>query len=98
MSLIAEVEEVNSLAATLQRESAATGPDLRQTLRQLSRTGSNAEQTSTQARELLQASQPALLRTLEDIQQLTRTSQRLLQGLMGLTGMEQDSSTTKQEP
>lgn len=90
--------EVNSLADTLQRESAATGPDLRQTLRQLSRTGSSAEQTSTQARELLQASQPALLRTLEDVQQLTRTSQRLLQGLMGLTGMEQDSSTTKQEP
>ena len=90
--------DVNRLAETLQGESAATGPELRQTLRQLNRTGSDAERTSTQARALLQASQPALLRTLDDVQQLTRTSQRLLQGLMGLTGMEQDSSTTKQEP
>jgi ABC-type transporter Mla subunit MlaD len=90
--------EVNNLADTLQRESAATGPDLRETLRQLSRTGSNAEQTSTQARELLQASQPALLRTLEDVQKLTRTSQRLLQGLMGLTGMDEDTNRPPQQP
>ena len=88
---------MNNLADTLRRESAVTGPDLRQTLRQLSRTGSNAEQTSTQARELLQASQPALLRTLEDVQQLTRTSQRLLQGLMGLTGMDEDASRPQQQ-
>ena len=88
---------MNNLADTLRRESAVTGPDLRQTLRQLSRTGSNAEQTSTQARELLQASKPALLRTLEDVQQLTRTSQRLLQGLMGLTGMDEDASRPQQQ-
>ncbi|MFM2172706.1 MAG: hypothetical protein RLZZ54_633 [Cyanobacteriota bacterium] len=92
------LSEVNNLADTLQRESAATGPDLRETLRQLSRTGSNAEQTSTQARQLLQASQPALLRTLEDVQQLTRTSQRLLQGLMGLTGMDEDANRPQQQP
>lgn len=79
---------VHSLATTLQRESAATAPDLRDTLRQLNRTGSNAEQTSTQAQELLRRSQPALIRTLEDIQQLTRTSQRLLQNLMGLSGSD----------
>ena len=89
--------KVNNLADTLRRESAVTGPDLRQTLRQLSRTGSNAEQTSTQARELLQASQPALLRTLEDVQQLTRTSQRLLQGLMGLTSVDEDASRPQQQ-
>jgi len=90
--------EVNNLADTLQRESAATGPDLRETRRQLSRTGSNAQQTSTQARQLLQASQPALLRTLEDVQQLTRTSQRLLQGLLGLTGMDEDVNRPQQQP
>ena len=84
--------EVNSLAGTLQRESASTGSDLRQTLRQLSRTGRNAEQTSTQAQELLQASQPALLRTLDDVHQLTRTSQRLLQGLMELLGIDEETT------
>ena len=89
--------EVNSLAATLQRESAAAGPELRQTLRQLSRTGRNAEETSTQARDLLQASQPVLLRTLDDVQQLTRTSQRLLQGLIGLIGMDDDATSPQQQ-
>ena len=91
---------VSSLTATLQRESAATGPDLRATLQQLSRTGSNAEQTSTQAQQLLRASQPALIRTLEEIQTLTRTSQRLLQGLIGLTGIGADepATTTKSTP
>ena len=88
---------MNSLAATLQRESAAAGPELRQTLRQLSRTGRNAEETSTQARDLLQASQPVLLRTLDDVQQLTRTSQRLLQGLIGLIGMDDDATSPQQQ-
>ncbi len=88
---------MNSLAATLQRESAATGQDLRQTLRQLSRTDSNAEQKSTQARELLQASQPALLRTLDDVRQLTRKSQHLLQGLMELTGINDETISPQQQ-
>ncbi|MFM7313703.1 MAG: MlaD family protein, partial [Cyanobium sp.] len=79
---------VSGLASTLQRESAATGPDLRATLRQISRTGSDAERTATEARQLLRVSQPALLRTLEDIQTMTRTSQRLLQSLMGLSGSD----------
>lgn len=86
---------VSNLTATLQRESAATGPDLRATLQQLSRTGSNAEQTSAQAQQLLRASQPALIRTLEDIQTLTRTSQRLLQSLIGLTGSSDDDTPNK---
>lgn len=80
---------VHNLAAALQRESAATAPQLRETLRQLSRTGSNAEQTSAQAQQLLRESQPALIRTLEDIQKLTRTSQRLLQNLLGLTSRDE---------
>lgn len=87
---------IHDLASTLQRESIATAPDLRDTLRQISRTGSNAEQTSTQAQQLLRASQPALIRTLEDIQTLTRTSQRLLQNLMGLS--DSDNKPAKPQP
>ena len=86
---------VSSLAATLQRETAATGPDLRATLQQISRTGSNAEQTASEAQHLLRVSQPALIRTLEDIQALTRTSQRLLQNLLGLTGSSSDDSPAR---
>jgi phospholipid/cholesterol/gamma-HCH transport system substrate-binding protein len=89
---------IHSLTASLQRESAATAPDLRATLRQLSRTGSNAEQTSSQAQQLLRTSQPALIRTLEDIQTLTRSSQRLLQNLMGLTGTSADEPPAKPAP
>lgn len=87
---------VQSLASSLERESAATAPDLRQALRQLSRTGSNAEQTASQAQQLLRASEPALIGTLENIQQLTRTSQRLLQNLMGLTGMDNNPAKPPQ--
>jgi len=88
------LDGVRDLTVALQRESAATAPDLRATLQQLSRTGRNAEATSNQAQELLQTSQPVLLHTLDDIRELTRTSQRLLQGLMGLTGLEQEPKTS----
>jgi len=83
---------VDNLAATLQRESSATGPDLRQTLRQISRTGSSAEQTSTQAQQLLRESQPLLIRTLDDLQQITGASRRLLRSLLGLTGSDSSGS------
>lgn len=83
------LDGVRDLTVALQRESAATAPDLRATLQQLSRTGRNAEAASNQAQELLQTSQPVLLHTLDDIREVTRTSQRLLQGLMGMTGLEQ---------
>lgn len=86
---------VHRLAATLQRESAATAPELRNTLRQLNRTGSNAELTSSQAQQLLRVSQPELLRTLEEIQKLVRTSQRLLQNLMGLTGTSEEPTPVR---
>jgi ABC-type transporter Mla subunit MlaD len=84
---------VNNLATTLQRESSATAPDLRQTLRQVSRTGSSAEQTSIQAQQLLRQSQPLLIRTLDDLQQITGTSRRLLQSLMGLSGSDSRSDS-----
>jgi phospholipid/cholesterol/gamma-HCH transport system substrate-binding protein len=44
---------VNRLSGSLQRETAATAPELRRGLQQLSRTGSNAEQTLKQAQQLL---------------------------------------------
>jgi phospholipid/cholesterol/gamma-HCH transport system substrate-binding protein len=86
---------INNLARTLQQESIATAPDLRQTLRQITRTGSSAEQTSTQAQKLLQISQPLLIRTLQDIQQLSQSSRRLLQNLLGVAGMGDPQSEAK---
>jgi len=74
---------VNQLAATLRRESVATSPELRQALRQLTRTSGSAEQTSSQAQELLKQSQPVLIRTLQDLQQLTSSTRHLLQTLLG---------------
>jgi ABC-type transporter Mla subunit MlaD len=78
---------MNNLVATLQRESASTAPDLRQALRQISRTGSNAEQTSTQAQQLMRVSQPLLIRTLEDLHQTTMSVQRFL-NLLGISGRD----------
>lgn len=80
---------MSELATVLQRESVATAPELRQALRQLSRTGSSAEQTSTQAQQLIRQSQPLLIRTLDDLQQITGASRRLLHGLMGLSATEE---------
>jgi phospholipid/cholesterol/gamma-HCH transport system substrate-binding protein len=80
---------VSELATALRRESASTAPELRQALRQLSRTGTSAEQTSTQAQQLIRQSQPLLIRTLDDLQQITSASRRLLHSLMGLTGTEE---------
>lgn len=82
------LDGVSDLAAALQRESAATAPELRQALRQLSRTGTSAEQTSTEAQQLIQQSQPLLIRTLDDLQQITGASRRLLRSLMGLSGTD----------
>jgi ABC-type transporter Mla subunit MlaD len=88
---------IHDLTSTLQRESAATAPALRDTLRQLSRTGSNAEQTSSEAQQLLRTSQPARLHTLEDIQTLTGSSDRLLRNLIGLFDTNSDDAHTKPE-
>lgn len=44
---------VNRLSASLERETAATAPELRRSLQQLSRTGSSAEQSANQLRQLL---------------------------------------------
>lgn len=80
------LDQVGGLATALQQESTATAPELRQALRRLSRTGISAEQTSTQAQQLIRQSQPLLIRTLDDLQQITGATRRLLHSLMGLSG------------
>jgi two-component system chemotaxis sensor kinase CheA len=62
---------------------------LARSLRQLSRTGTSAEQTSTQAQQLLRESQPLLIRSLEDLQQITSTSRKLLRNLLGPSATEE---------
>jgi phospholipid/cholesterol/gamma-HCH transport system substrate-binding protein len=83
------LDGVSDLATALQRESAATAPDLREALRQLSRTGTSAEQTSIQAQQLIRQSQPLLIRSLDDLQQITGASRRLLRSLMGPSATEE---------
>ena len=82
------LDGVSDLATALKQESAATAPDLRQALRQLSRTGASAEQTSTQTQQFIRQSQPLLIRTLEDLQQITGASRRLFHSLMGPSGAD----------
>ena len=86
---------VHSLAAILQRESAATAADWRHSLRQINSAGSHVEQTFTEAQQLLRASQPALIRTLNDLQKLTHTSERLLRNLLGLFGPDSGGNPNK---
>ena len=75
---------MNRLALTLNRETTATTPALRQTLEQISRTGNSAEQTSLQAQQLLRQSQPLLLSTLRDLEAGASSSRKILEGLQQL--------------
>lgn len=81
------LRNVGQLAETLERETVSTAPQLRRTLEQVDRTGSNAAQTAAEAQRLLQGSRPALISTLEELRQVSRLSRRLLEGLVGLTGL-----------
>lgn len=82
---------VNRLALTLNRETTATTPALRQTLEQISRTGNSAEQTSRQAQQLLLQSQPLLLSTMRDLAAVADSSHRILKALQQLLGLEQSA-------
>lgn len=79
---------VTRLATILEQETTNTTPALRQTLQQLSRTGSSAEQTSRQAQQLLQQSQPLLVSTLRDLEAVASSSRKILEGLQQLLGLE----------
>lgn len=81
------LRDVGQLTETLERETISTAPQLRRTLQQVDRTGSNAAQTAAEAQRLLRGSSPALISTLEELQQVSRLSRRLLEGLVGLTGL-----------
>ncbi len=93
------LRDVGRLADTLEREMVSTAPQLRRTLQQVDRTGSNAAQTATEAQRLLAGSRPALISTLEELQRVSTLSRRLLEGLIGLTGIGATSgSSSPQAP
>lgn len=87
------LRDVGKLANTLDRETASSAPQLRHTLQQVERTGSSAAQTATEAQRLLAGSRPALISTLEELQRVSYLSRRLLEGLIGLTGIGAGSSS-----
>jgi ABC-type transporter Mla subunit MlaD len=103
--LPATLSSVNKLAGTVERGTAATTPQLqdtlqqlrqtmvqlRQTLQQVSSTGSSAEQTSRQAQQLLQQSQPLLIQTLQDLERVTSSSRRIMQSLQQLLRLSDDA-------
>jgi ABC-type transporter Mla subunit MlaD len=82
------LQGAGQLSRTLERETQATAPQLRQTLQQLQTTGNSAEQTSRQAQQLLQQSQPLVIRNLQELETLTQRLNRVLKGLLGLSGSE----------
>lgn len=88
---------VSELVQSLQQETVNTAPDLRQTLRQISRTGDSAEQTSSQARELISQTRPKVLQVLEDLQQLTKATRLLITGLTE-TGSPQPTTPSTPAP
>ena len=77
------LDRVGQLSGTLNRETASTAPRLRQTLIEANRTGEGARLASLQAQTLLRESGPVLIQTLQEIQTLTATSNRLLTLLVG---------------
>jgi phospholipid/cholesterol/gamma-HCH transport system substrate-binding protein len=90
--------EVNGLSQALRQETVTTAPQLRQTLRQISQTGSSATLTAAQAEQLLRENRPVLLRTLTDLQGVTATSRQLLQMLSRFTGMEDSKEQPNPHP
>ena len=88
------LQDAGRLATTLDRETASTAPQLRHTLQQVERTGSSAAQTATEAQRLLAGSRPALISTLEELQRVSTLSRRLLEGLVGLTGIGAGSGSS----
>ena len=92
------LQNAGRLANTLDREAASTAPQLRHTLQQVERTGSSAAQTATEAQRLLAGSRPALISTLEELQRVSMLSRRLLEGLVGLTGIVAGSGSSSAQP
>ena len=92
------LQDAGRLANTLDRATASTAPQLRHTLQQVERTGSSAAQTATEAQRLFAGSRPALISTLEELQGVSTLSRRLLEGLVGLTGIGAASGSNSPQP
>lgn len=87
--------EVNGLSQALRQETVATAPQLRQTLRQISQTGSSTTATAAQAEQLLRESRPLVVRTLTELQQVSTTSRQLMQRLSSFLGTEDSKEKAK---
>jgi phospholipid/cholesterol/gamma-HCH transport system substrate-binding protein len=81
--------EVDGLSQALRKETAATAPQLRQTLGQIKQTGSSATATAAEAEQLLRESRPLVVRTLTELQRVSTTSRQLLQMLSRFLGTEE---------
>ncbi len=77
------LDQVGQLSGTLDREATSTAPRLRQTLSEATRTGAQARQATLQAEALMRDSGPLLLRTLQEMHNLSATTNRLLDLLVG---------------
>ena len=92
------LQDARRLANTLDRETVSTAPQLRSTLQQVERTGSRAATTATEAHRRLAGSRPAVISTLEELQRVSTLSRRLLEGLIGLTGLAAGSGSSSPQP
>ncbi|MEB3194077.1 MAG: MlaD family protein [Cyanobacteriota bacterium] len=99
------VPSVRTLTGTLQRESVQLGPAVRRTLANANRTLDRADQTavtaqqaSREAQVLLQQVRPALIPTLENVQEMSGAAARLVRFLSGLGLLEPASSRSRPAP
>lgn len=92
------VPSVRALTGTLQRESVQLGPAVRRTLDHADQTAVTAQQASREAQVLLQQIRPALIPTLENVQEMSGAAARLVRFLSGLGLLEPASSRPRSAP
>lgn len=99
------VPSVRQLTGSLQRESGQLAPALRRTLAKADQTLTRADDTaasatkaSREATKLLQQVRPALVPTLENVQEITGAANRLVRFLSGLGLLEPGRGTSRSAP
>ncbi|MEB3334388.1 MAG: MlaD family protein [Cyanobacteriota bacterium] len=99
------VPSVRQLTGTLQRESGQLAPALRRTLAKADHTLTQADQTATSATQatreatlLMRQARPALIPTLEHLQEITGTADRLVRFLSGLGLLEPGRNSPRSAP
>jgi phospholipid/cholesterol/gamma-HCH transport system substrate-binding protein len=99
------VPSVRALTTTLQRESEQIGPAVRHTLAkadhtltQADQTAETAKQASREAQVLLQQARPVLIPTLQNLQEITGATSRLVRLLGGLGLLEPGNATPRSAP